>query len=317
VDVQSSSVQRERGSQARAVDTVRSIPLKSIVTPRNRIRRVLGDIASLADSIQEYGLLHPISVRKQGREYVLTIGERRLEAVKLLQWTAIPAFVRDMDADRAYVVDLVENLQRQDLTLEEEADGLIELVRTRGWTLEQVAAAIKRSVGYVSKRVRVFEDPALRAAITREGLPVSTAEELLAVDPDRRADLVRRAVAEHWDQPMARLAVQQATEPPTANDELSESTAAAVNGRAIESRPLPVSTGRPAGFTEKIREFHRLIVDVRPEELTQPDRSALRSLFKDLVLLARAPAARTVTVFPPLPTTGGNGSKRGRTDSRR
>jgi hypothetical protein len=56
-------------------------------------------------------------------------------------------------------------------------DALGELVRARGWTLEQVAAGIKRSVGYVSKRVRVFEDPVLREAIAGDSRP--------QVDPSR------------------------------------------------------------------------------------------------------------------------------------
>src|SRR5206468_2340745 len=84
--------------------------------------------------------------------------------------------------DQAYVLDLIENLQRQDLSPEEEADALGELIRTRGWTLQQVAGTIKRSLAYVSKRVRLFEDALLRDAVVDRGMPVSTAEELQAKD---------------------------------------------------------------------------------------------------------------------------------------
>jgi ParB family transcriptional regulator, chromosome partitioning protein len=158
---------------------LREIPLEQIDTPRTPVRRFLGDIASLADSMQEYGLQQPISVREAKGRFHLTSGLRRYHAAKLLGWKTIPAFVHNVGADHAYLVDLVENLQREDLSPEEEADALGELVRARGWTLEQVATGIKRSIGYVSKRVRVFEDPALREAVTERGLSVSTAEELL------------------------------------------------------------------------------------------------------------------------------------------
>src|SRR5690242_13867935 len=186
---------------------LREIALDQIDTSRRPVRRFLGDIAALADSMQEYGLQQPISVREVNGRFHLTSGLRRFNAAQLLKWSTIPAFVRNVDADQAYVVDLVENLQREDLSPEEEADALGELIRARGWTLEQVAAGIKRSVGYVSKRVRVFEDPALREAVTQRGLAVSTAEELLGFEPDQRAVAVERALAQRWDQTLAREAV--------------------------------------------------------------------------------------------------------------
>jgi ParB family chromosome partitioning protein len=232
----------------------------------------LGDIAALAESMQDYGLQQPISIRIDGDRFSLTSGMRRLAAARLLGWQSIVAFVRTLSADDAYVVDLVENLQRQDLSAEEEADALGELVRTRGWTLQQVADALKRSVAYVSKRVRVFEDPRLREAVAEQNLPISTAEELLAAEAEQRLTLIERALAERWDQAQAREAV----------------------------RPLD---GRPRGFTREVREFHRLILNLSAEALTTADRAALRSLFRDLVLLARAPTVPRRPVFPELPTT--------------
>src|SRR5262249_42161672 len=58
---------------------------------------------------------------------------------------------------------------------------------------------------------------------------------------------------------------------------------------------------RPPGFTRAVREFHRAIMIVRPEELSGADRAALRALFRDLVLLARASTTPMPRVFPPLP----------------
>jgi ParB family transcriptional regulator, chromosome partitioning protein len=195
------------------VSALREVPLDRIEVPPRPARRFLGDIAALAESMQDYGLQQPISVRASGEQtggeqFILTSGLRRLAAARLLRWSTITAFVRTVDADHAYLLDLIENLQREDLTPEEEADALGQLIRTRGWTLQQVADGVKRSVGYVSKRVRVFEDPLLRAAIVQRGLAVSTAEELLAANEAKRAGLVERAVAEGWDQTRARQALQ-------------------------------------------------------------------------------------------------------------
>src|ERR1044071_7841128 len=88
---------------------LREIRLDQIDTPRRPVRRFLGDIASLADSMQEYGLQQPISVREAEGRFHLTSGLRRFNAAQLLGWKTIPAFVRNVGADEAYVVDLVEN----------------------------------------------------------------------------------------------------------------------------------------------------------------------------------------------------------------
>jgi ParB family transcriptional regulator, chromosome partitioning protein len=284
---------------------LREIPVDLIDLPANPARRSLGDIAALAESMQEYGLQQPISVRAEGDQFRLTSGLRRLTAARMLGWVSVAAFVRTLSADDAYLVDLVENLQREDLSPEEEADALGELVRTRGWTLQQVADALKRSVAYVSKRVRVFEDPLLREAVTQQNLPISTAEELLGADAAQRPSLLQRALAERWDQGQARDAVRP--------NELDLAPSLHVS-RARSMRPrgtsatLPRTEGqsrptRPRGFTRVVHEFHSVIKTIRPENLTTADRSALRSLFRDLVMLGRASTAPTPRVFPELPTT--------------
>ncbi len=196
--------------RAERLAELREVPLDAIELPSQPVRRFLGDIANLAASMQDYGLQQPISVRADGDKYMLTSGLRRLTAARMLRWTSITAFVRSVSADDAYVIDLVENLQREDLSAEEEADALVELVRTRGWTLEQVAEAVKRSPGYISKRVRLFEDPDLRDAVLNRGLPVSTAELLLGVAATHRSALVERAIAERWDQMRVRDELQSA-----------------------------------------------------------------------------------------------------------
>jgi ParB/RepB/Spo0J family partition protein len=305
------------------VAELREVAVELIDVPRNPARRLLGDIQALAESMHDYGLQQPISVRSDGQRFKLTSGLRRLTAARLLGWTSIPAFVRSLSSDEAYLVDLIENLQRKDLSPEEEADALRELVRTRGWTLQQLAAALKRSVGYVSKRVRVFEDPVLREAIATRGLPVSTAEELLSAPAEERSALIERAIAEHWDQIQARDALRPADSDEALAMAAASLVAAAEHAdqpprRARGSRQAARDASRPRGFTRAVREFHRAIVGIRAEELTASDRAALRSLFRDLVLLARAPDVRTTAVFPPLPTVSraaapGPGRRKGHT----
>jgi ParB family transcriptional regulator, chromosome partitioning protein len=134
-----------------------------------------------------------------------------VEAVKMLGWSEIPAVVREDINAQAYIQTLVENLQRKDLTPVEEGFALRVLVRERGWTTHQVGAAIKRSHMFVSRRLRVFDDPVLAPLIVQTGLPVSAAEELLrAANPEMRQALASQAPSENWTPAEARKAVANA-----------------------------------------------------------------------------------------------------------
>jgi ParB/RepB/Spo0J family partition protein len=170
-------------------------------SPRNP-RQHMGDVGELADSLREHGLLQPIVVRRRDGGYQLLAGHRRLKAARQLGWTKIAAVVRDETDEQAYIMTLVENLQREDLQPKEEAAALEVLVRERGWSTRQVGEAIKRGPMYVSRRLRVFEDETLAPLVLTDQLAVSTAEELLVVaDIDKRAELAQQAVDERWERP--------------------------------------------------------------------------------------------------------------------
>jgi len=150
-----------------------------------------------------------VVVRRRGAGYELIAGHRRVEAAKSIGWPEIAAVVRDETDDQAYILTLVENLQREDLSPREEAAALEVLVRERHWTTRQVGEAINRGPMYVSRRLRVFDDKTLAPLVLADKLTVSTAEELLVVtDVQRRAELAQQAVEEHWERPQVRAAVR-------------------------------------------------------------------------------------------------------------
>ena len=192
----------DRPSDYIAVDQVHD-------SPRNPRHKVEG-LDELAASLQEYGLLQPVVVRRVNGTYELIAGHRRLAAAKQLGWRQIAAVVRDETDDQAYLLTLTENLQRDDLSPKEEAAALEVLVRERGWTTRQVGEAIKRNHTYVSRRLRVFEDPVLAPLVLERKLPVSTAEELLRVsDTQTRHGLAVRAAEHQWPVGEARKTISE------------------------------------------------------------------------------------------------------------
>jgi len=270
---------RTRSARPRTGIQVQVVPIEAVVPSARNPRRRRPNIEELAASIQAYGLLQPVVVRARDSRYEVIAGHRRLEAARVLGWTELPVVVRDESEDGAYLLTLVENLQRDDLSPKEEAAALEVLLRERHWSTVQVAKAINRSQPYVSKRLRVFEDPVLAPAVLDNKLSVSLAEELLSVPEARRYELLQVAVENSWNRQRLRQAAKQRKGPRS-----SRST-------------------RPPGLTRQVLDMRTLLRDIEPSDLTEADRRALRLLFSDLTMLARAPTQRRGRIFPALPAS--------------
>ena len=97
---------------------------------KKRVRRDLGDLEALKDSLKQYGLMNPITLNSK---YELVAGERRLEAAKSLGWERINAIVLDKNVDKLHQLEmeLEENNQRKEFTDDELLEGYKRLERLR------------------------------------------------------------------------------------------------------------------------------------------------------------------------------------------
>lgn len=116
-------------------------------------------LAELEASIKANGLLQPVTVRRKGESYELIAGERRLRAVRNLDWKEVPAVVRDFDDQTMLVVALVENLQRADLNPIEEARGYQRLLGEFSLTHQEVADAVGKDRSTITNLLRVLTLP--------------------------------------------------------------------------------------------------------------------------------------------------------------
>lgn len=116
-------------------------------------------LAELEASIRANGLLQPITVRRKGESYELIAGERRLRAVRNLDWKDVPAVVRDFDDQTMLVLALVENLQRADLNPIEEARGYQRLLGEFSLTHQEVADAVGKDRSTITNLLRVLTLP--------------------------------------------------------------------------------------------------------------------------------------------------------------
>ncbi len=103
--------------------TITDLSIASIAANPNQPRKQFDAVAlqELADSIRQYGLIQPISVRPFGDGYQIIAGERRFRAIALLGWPMVPCIIRDVDDVTTQELALIENISRADMTLIETA----------------------------------------------------------------------------------------------------------------------------------------------------------------------------------------------------
>ncbi|MDD3395471.1 MAG: nucleoid occlusion protein [Clostridia bacterium] len=118
----------------------------------------LSALEELAESITAYGILQPVTVRKMsGGYYELVAGERRLRAAEMAGLTTIPAlFIQVNDSDSA-VLAFVENIQRQNLSFLEEAEGYRNMMEDYGLTQEELATKLSKSQSAIANKLRVLK----------------------------------------------------------------------------------------------------------------------------------------------------------------
>ena len=182
---------------------VRTVPVASVVANPYQPRKEYNekDLADLAASIREHGLLQPLVVRVAGPgRYELIAGERRLRSLQRLGWPEVPVVVRDVGDQTLLVLALVENLQRQELNPLEEAEGYRQLSEQFGLTQEEIARVVGKDRSTVANLLRLLRlPPSVRELLAGGVLTMGHARALLSAgSPIRAAELARRAVEEDW-----------------------------------------------------------------------------------------------------------------------
>src|SRR5207342_3368557 len=143
------------------------------------------ELASLAESIREVGILQPVLVRETSEGYEMIAGERRWRAARRVGLQHIPALVRDTDDASSLEHALVENVHRADLNVLEEAAACQQLIEDFGLTHDEVAIRVGRSRVTVSNTLRLMQlPPAIQKSVQDGSLTMGHARALLG-SPDR------------------------------------------------------------------------------------------------------------------------------------
>lgn len=157
-------------------------------------------LAELAQSIRERGILQPLLLRRTGSHYELIAGERRYRAAHAAGLTEVPALVLEVTDQAALELALVENLQRADLNLLEEAEGYRALAEKFNLTQEEIAARVGKARSTVANALRLLDLPVVvRQLIAERRLSPGHAKALLGLDEPRDQEaFAQKAVQEDW-----------------------------------------------------------------------------------------------------------------------
>ncbi|MDU3687080.1 MAG: ParB/RepB/Spo0J family partition protein [Anaerococcus hydrogenalis] len=170
------------------------IPMEKIYARDDQPRKSFDDksLIGLSASIERYGLLNPIVLRKNGIKYEIIAGERRYRASKLLGLTEIDAIIKNVDNKNIDILSIVENVQREDLTGLEEANAYNELCKNYNMTQDEVAKTVGKSRSYIANTLRLLKlDENSKKELQEGNISSSQARTLLSIkdEEDRKKSL--------------------------------------------------------------------------------------------------------------------------------
>jgi ParB family chromosome partitioning protein len=153
-----SALSEKKASNGESVIFVKPDQIK----PNAKQPRKFFDEAALDDltnSIKEHGIIQPILLRPAEKGYEIVAGERRYRAARKAGLKVIPAIIRELSEKQNMLYALIENMQRENLNVIEEAQGLREMSKTYNLTQEQMAISVGKSRPYISNTIRLLKLP--------------------------------------------------------------------------------------------------------------------------------------------------------------
>ncbi|MBD8523564.1 nucleoid occlusion protein [Lysinibacillus sp. FSL R7-0073] len=215
--------------QAEAVQTAEEViklPIDQIVPNRFQPRTIFDDekIEELSRTIHTHGVIQPIVVRKTSEnQYEIIAGERRYRAMKKLQWTEVPAIVRNLTDKETASIALIENLQREELTAIEEAVAYQKLLELHELTQEALAQRLGKGQSTVANKLRLLRLPdEVQQAILQRKISERHARALIAIkDQPLQLEILQQTVDNDWNVRQLEERIQAILHPVT--DEQEES----------------------------------------------------------------------------------------------
>ncbi|MFD1019414.1 nucleoid occlusion protein [Thalassobacillus hwangdonensis] len=198
-------------------DEVMQVSVEKVQPNRYQPRTVFNDekISELAQTIHTHGIIQPIVVRRLDDEnFELIAGERRWRAVQSLGWETIPAIIRDMNDTTTASVALIENLQREELTVIEEAKAYARLIELHQLTQEALAQRLGKSQSTIANKMRLLKlSDVIQQALLDKKITERHARALIAVkDLEVQEKILHEIIEKQWNVKQTEERIQKENE---------------------------------------------------------------------------------------------------------
>nr|WP_221434307.1 nucleoid occlusion protein [Geomicrobium halophilum] len=181
-------------------EEVRLLTITDIVPNPFQPRTIFAEetIEELAQTIQTHGMLQPIVVRQREEHFELIAGERRWRAAQKLGWSEIPSIVKEFNDAQTASLALIENLQREELTVVEEARAYEQLIHWHDLTQESLAQRLGKSQSTIANKLRLLALPEeVQNALLNRDISERHARALIRLKDDDLQLRLLSAIIEH------------------------------------------------------------------------------------------------------------------------
>ncbi|ARJ30785.1 ParB/RepB/Spo0J family partition protein [Staphylococcus lugdunensis] len=196
---------------------VESIQIERIVPNRYQPRQVFdpSKLKELAESIDEHGLLQPIVVRPiEEHMYEIIAGERRFRALQSLQKSHADVIIRDMSDEETTVVALIENIQRENLSVVEEAEAYKKLLEIGNTTQSELAKSLGKSQSFIANKLRLLKLAPKVIVRLREGkITERHARAVLPLSNEAQEQLIEQVIQQKLNVKQTEARVKQQVGP--------------------------------------------------------------------------------------------------------
>ena len=192
------------------------LPISQVEPGLNQPRKRFDDeaLADLAASIEEHGIIQPLTVRRLSTGYYqIVAGERRWRAAKLAGRDKVPVIIIEADDRKVMELGLIENLQREDLNPVEEAEGYLALLTDFGLTQEELAKRMGKSRPAIANALRLTAlPPSVREMLVEGTITAGHGRAVLMVEGEQaQAAFAQKIVEEGWNVRQAESAAKRFT----------------------------------------------------------------------------------------------------------
>lgn len=172
-------------------------------------------LLELAQSIRENGLIQPVVVRKTGEDtYEIIAGERRYRAMLMIGQMEVPCIVTEATDEASASIALIENIQREDLSVVEEANAYRQILKTEGMTQRELAQKIGKSQSFVANKIRLLELPVnVLSTLANGKITERHARALLSVDKENVEGVLNKILDQNLNVSQTERLIQKPKKP--------------------------------------------------------------------------------------------------------